>query len=240
MALATRHGAAAAVIARSLRATAARLAGVLLALLLAACAGPPVPDWQSNAHASLERFQTAWLRGDSRTAQAEFARARAELARTGRADLVAHAELTRCAMQVAGLQFDECPGFAALASDAGEAARAYAHYLEGRWEGLAVALLPAAHRAVVAAGAGAQADGALAQIDAPRSRLLAAGALLRTGRIGPAGVAIAIETASAQGWRRPLLAWLGVQEQRAAAAGDAQAVAAIRRRIALVAQQVQR
>lgn len=219
---------------------AARLAGALLALLLAACAGPPAPDWQSNAHASLERFQTAWLRGDSRIAQAEFARARTELARTGRADLVAHAELTRCAMQVAGLQFDECPGFAALAPDAGEAARAYAHYLQGRWDGLEAALLPAAHRAIVAADAGAQADRALAQIEAPRSRLLAAGALLRTGRIGPEGISIAIETASAQGWRRPLLAWLGVQELRAVAAGDAQAVAAIRRRIALVSEQEQR
>jgi len=47
----------------------------------------------------------------------------------------------------------------------------------------------------------------------------------------------AIDTASDQGWRRPLLAWLGVQAQRAEAAGDAQEEQRIRRRIALASGQ---
>jgi hypothetical protein len=34
-------------------------------------------------------------------------------------------------------------------------------------------------------------------------------------------------------WQRPLLAWLGVQEKRAEAAGDREALERIRRRIAL-------
>jgi hypothetical protein len=57
---------------------------------------------------------------------------------------------------------------------------------------------------------------------------------MKAGRITPEGIAAAVDTASNQGWRRPLLAWLGVQEQRARAAGDAQAVEQIRRRAALV------
>lgn len=204
-------------------------------LALAGCAGTPAPDWASNAHASLERFETAWLRGDSRAAQSEFDRARGELARTGRPELVAHAELVRCAMRVASLDFDDCPGFAPLAQDAGPAASAYADYLGGRWASVRPGLLPTQHRGIVTTGAAGQADAALASMAAPASRLVAAGALLRTGLIGPAGIAAAVETASAQGWRRPLLAWLGVQEQRAMASGDAQAAAAIRRRMALVA-----
>jgi hypothetical protein len=43
----------------------------------------------------------------------------------------------------------------------------------------------------------------------------------------------AIGTASSQGWRRPLLAWLGVQAQRAEQAGDAEEAARLRRRIAI-------
>ncbi|MBL8339797.1 MAG: hypothetical protein JNM97_23735, partial [Rhodoferax sp.] len=58
--------------------------------------------------------------------------------------------------------------------------------------------------------------------------------LLQTGRADPAVIALATETASAQGWRRPLLAWLGVQAQRAAAAGDGAEAERIRRRMALV------
>jgi hypothetical protein len=70
----------------------------------------------------------------------------------------------------------------------------------------------------------------------PLSRLVAAGALLKAGRITPADIGTAVDTASSQGWRRPLLAWLGVQEQRARAAGDTAAVERIRRRIALAEQ----
>ena len=87
-----------------LRMVAAGAAAVLLAL--AGCAGTPAPDWASNARASLDRFEAAWLRGDSRAARAEFDRARDELARTGRPELVAHAELVRCAMQVAALSIE--------------------------------------------------------------------------------------------------------------------------------------
>ena len=66
------------------------------------------------------------------------------------------------------------------------------------------------------------------------ARLVAAGALLRAGRIGPAAIVAAAEAASANGWRRPLLAWLGVEEKRVVAAGDGAAAARIRRRIELI------
>jgi hypothetical protein len=59
---------------------------------------------------------------------------------------------------------------------------------------------------------------------------------MKAGKITPADIANAADTASNQGWRRPLLAWLGVQEQRAQAAGDAAAVQQIRRRIALASE----
>ncbi|MEX2239862.1 MAG: hypothetical protein WD775_04115 [Burkholderiales bacterium] len=205
-----------------------RPAGPAVLLLAAACAsGPLPPDWQLEAHGALENYKAAYLKGDAKSAALEFARARGELASTGRAERVAQAELTRCALATASLEFDDCPGFAPLAADAGAAARAYAAYLAGRWDGLDAALLPAAQRAVVAGGTAAP-------IAEPLSRLVAAGALFRTQRIGPPDIAAAIEAASAQGWRRPLLAWLGVEERRAQAAGDAGAAAQIRRRIELI------
>jgi hypothetical protein len=200
-----------------------------IALALAACANKPQPpSWQPDARGALDGYTDAWLQGDTSAADAEFARARRKTASTGRFDRVAQAELVRCAVQVAALETD-CPGFAALAAEATPAQRAYAAYLDGRWQGLDTGLLPAQHRPVVA-------NGTLAGVADPLSRLVAAGALLRAGRIAPSDIGAAVETASAQGWRRPLLAWLGVQEQRAQAAGDASAAARIRKRIALVAE----
>lgn len=201
-----------------------------LGALLSGCAGkPPQPDWKVNAHGALEAYSDAYLKGDTAIADTEFARARKDVASTGRPELVAHAELVRCATRAASLEFDDCPGYAALAQDATPAERAYAAYLAGRWQGLDVAQLPQQHRAIV------QGKGALAAIADPLSRLVAAGVLMRTEQITPADIALATETASGQGWRRPLLMWLGVSLRRAEAAGDTAAAARIARRIDLAA-----
>jgi hypothetical protein len=203
-----------------------------LALVLAGCANaPPTPDWQMNAKAAMERAQDAYLSGNSRVEAVEFARARTEVARTGRADLLARIELARCASRVASLVLEPCSGFDALEPDAAAPERAYAAYLAGRAVAQDAAALPEQHRAFLSAGAAAA---KLVAVADPLARLVAAAVLLQTGHADPAVVALAVDTASAQGWRRPLLAWLGVQRVRAEQLGDTALAAAIRRRIDLV------
>jgi hypothetical protein len=180
----------------------------LIALLAGCGGGPQAPDWQTGAAQALNAFQRHYLAGNTGMAQAEFKAARSELARTGRADLVARAELVRCAVRVASLEFDDCPEFEQLRDGARPEEVAYANYLSGR----------ASHK-------GGQ---------EPLSQLVAHAVQLRTGGITPAGIAAAVDIASAQGWRRPLLAWLGVQVKRAEDAGDSETAARLRRRIELI------
>lgn len=207
-----------------------RMLWAIVAIGLAGCASSPVPpDWQLNAHGALKNSITAYLVGNSKLAAVEFSRVRAEIASTGRADLLARAELVRCAAQVASLEFNNCESFQALAKDAAAEERAYAEYLAGRWTGLNAALLPAQHGAVVTG-----ASGALNAIKDPLSRLVAAGALLQMGRLAPDAIAAAIQIASDQGWRRPLLAWLGVAVRRAEQLDDREEVLRIQRRIDLI------
>lgn len=202
---------------------------VLAAALFGACSsGPPAPDWQLNAHDSLDRSLQAYLAGRDRVEASEFDRARAELLRTGRPDLVGRAELMRCAGRVASLVLDPCAGFEALRADAAASERAYADYLAGRLRPQDAELLPAWHRGV-ATGGSALPDGG-----DPLARLIAAAVLLQAGRASPAVVAQAVDIASSQGWRRPLLAWLGVQARVAEQEGQADDAARIRRRIGLV------
>jgi hypothetical protein len=210
---------------------------IALALLLAGCAGTPPPDWALNAQSSLQRAVEAQLAGNDRIANVEFERARGEIARTGRADLMARAELTRCAARVAALQFDPCSGFEPLRQDAGAAEQAYAALLDGTLTPAQRALLPPAQQTLAAAGRSAEADRAALQATAdPLSRLLAAALWLRSGRATPAVLDLAVDTASARGWRRPLLAWLQLQRQRATQAGDVAEAARLTRRIELVLQ----
>ena len=205
--------------------------------LLAACAGgpPPAPDWQANAFAALKGYTAAYLGGNTRLADFEFNRAKADIASTGRTDLAARAELTRCAIRVASLEFDHCAGYLPLAQDATASEQAYAAFLNGNWTELDLALLPAQHRAVVQA-TGQGGTSVLSAIEDPLSRLVAAGALLQARRLTPQDVLVATDTASGQGWRRPLLAWLGVQLQAAQSAGDPQGAARLQRRMDLVLQ----
>jgi hypothetical protein len=200
-----------------------------LAMLLAACSSnPPAPDWQMNAKASSERAVAAYLSGNARVVTVEQARARSEVARTGRADLLARVELAHCAARVASLIFEPCSAFEPLRADAPAPERAYADYLAGRAVAADAALLPEAQRSVVSSAA------ALSAIADPLSRLVAAGVLFQTNRADPAVVQTAIDTASGQGWRRPLLAWLGVQLKRAEADGAGDEAQRLRRQLAIV------
>jgi hypothetical protein len=206
---------------------------VIVVALLGGCGNKPrAPDWQMNAHDSLERYASAYLGGRDRAASSEFERARDALQSTGQPGLVARAELTRCAVRVASLVMDPCDGFERLRADSPAAERAYADYLAGRISPADVALLPPQHRAVATGQGGAA---AIQAIEDPLSRLVAAGVLFRTGRAAPQVLALAGDTASAQGWRRPLLAWLGVQAQRAEQAGATEEAQRLRRRMALAA-----
>ena len=204
------------------------------AALVSACSStPPPPDWQMNAQGSMERSIEGYLIGNARVEAAEFARAKSEIARTGRADLMARVELMRCAARVASLanvEKEECDGFEKLRPDAAVPERAYADYLAGRAQADA-SLLPPHHRAIAAQSADAN---AVQNIADPLSRLVAAGVIFRRGDASPAVLATAVETASAQGWRRPLLAWLGVQLIRAEKVADSAESDRLRRRIALV------
>jgi hypothetical protein len=100
----------------------------------------------------------------------------------------------------------------------------------------AIALLPAQHQPVAAAASDTAAASAVQAITDPLSRLVASGVLLRAGKASPQVLADAVETASAQGWRRPLLAWLGVQAMRAEQAGDSAEAQRIKRRIDLITE----
>lgn len=205
------------------------LSALALVLATTACSSGPKPaDWQIEAKGAMERSVTAYLEGNGRVEAVEFARAKAELTSTGRVDLMARAELLRCASHVASLVFEPCVGFEKLRQDAAPAERAYADYLAATLQPQDAALLPAQQRAALAGG-----DAVVSGMAEPLSRLVAAAAAFQSGRASPALVQVAVDTASSQGWRRPLLAWLGVQASLLDKSGDRQGAERIRRRMVL-------
>jgi hypothetical protein len=213
------------------------LISLVAAALVVACAGgPPPTDWQANAKGAIDQAIAAYLAGDARGEAAAFERAREQISRTGRPDWLARAELMRCAAHVASLVFEPCTGFERLRGDADAAERAYADHLAARRLAKEdIERLPPAQRGVALAVAGGDAASVDVQgLEDPLSRLIAVAVLFQAGKASPAAITVAADTASAQGWRRPLLAWLEVQALRAEKAGATAEAERLRRRMELV------
>ena len=222
---------------------------------LGACTSSPAPaQWQMDSTDSLRRAQTYFLEGRASTNpspaaptlhDSEMRRVRQSIAQSGDLATLARAETAFCAAQAAALDSAglNCPALAALQGDADAATQAYARYLGGKATAADVALLPEQHRAAAQAILSAKLLSAtppsatvLANITDPIARLVAASAALQAAVADDAVITTAVNTASAQGFRRALLAWLGVQRLRASAAGDMAATAASDRRIALASR----
>ncbi|HYE39022.1 MAG TPA: hypothetical protein VEB23_03775 [Ramlibacter sp.] len=209
---------------------------ILVAMLLVAGCGnkPRQPDWLVNADGAQDRYERAFLSGRDRVAVSEFTRFRTEVSSTANAAITARAELTRCAVQIATLDFQPCTGFEPLRADASDVERAYADFLAGTLAPGNAKLLPEDYRGVAGGQGGA---GALKGIDSPLSRLVAAAVLLRTQKADPEVLKIATDTASEQGWRRAVLAWLGAQALAAEKAGAMEEAARLKRRMEIAAEE---
>jgi hypothetical protein len=212
---------------------------MLTAFTLSACGGgTPVPDWQIDAQTAMQRYTRYYLEGQVQRADASFTQARKAVAATGNINAVGHLELVRCGLRTAALDFTPCSGYnqlAALTSDPADAA--YARFISGDWQGLNRALLPPQYAAFAAAAPdSAEAQRIAVAISDPVSQLIATGLSIRRGKVDDVTLQAAVDTASAQGWRRPLLTYLKLQQQRST---DPAVLAALRTRIQLVEESLQ-
>lgn len=213
-----------------------RLLALAAVLLTAACGsgGPPPPDWKTDAADLIERYQKHALEGENTLAERYFGEAVAATGGAGRVAETARLWLVRCATRRAMLIDDPCAEYRELAqTEPDPADQAYYRFLSLDWDGLDPARLPAQHRPLVRAPAGAR-HAALAAIDDPLARLLDASLLVLRGEATPETLALATETASARGWRQPLLTYLKLREKQALARQDADAAASLDRRIRLI------
>lgn len=207
----------------------------ILGTTLAACSQkPPAADWALNAESASDRATQAYLRADQRVQALEWDKARAEVRRTASPQLLARLALMRCAVEHASLEWKECGEYQVLAVDADPQEQAYARYLQAQpLTAQQIALLPEAQQPVARAlanGEGA-ALAAVKAVSAPLSRLLAASVVLRAQGPSPALMVEGIDTAAAQGWRRPLLAWLLLSANQARQAGDMENAQRLERRV---------
>lgn len=206
-------------------------------ILLAGCGGKtPPPDWKVDSADLIERYQKHELRGENILADRYFQQAVHAAGSAGQVAETARLWLVRCAVRRASLDDDDCSEYVELAKfGTTEEDRAYYQFITLDWSGVDASRLPK-HYAALVAGAADKRHAQVAAIDAPLSRLLAASLVVKRGEADDALLSLATETASAEGWKRPLLVYLKLAEKRASERQDDAALAAIQARIRLVEQ----
>lgn len=210
-------------------------------LLLSACgsAGPPVPDWKTDAVDYIERYKKHALLGEPVVAERFFQRALNATGGAGRISETARLWLVHCATRRANLQDDDCSEYAELAKlETSAEDRAYYQFVTLKWNEVDAAKLPAQYGALLKSDT-ARLNTQIAAIEDPLSRLLAASLVTQRGQADHATLVIAMETASAQGWRQPLLTYLKLLEKSAASRGASSEQQAYATRIRLIEDALQ-
>lgn len=205
-------------------------------LLLSACGsgGPPPPDWKTDSADLIERYKKHALLGENILAERYFQQAVAATGGAGRVTETARLWLVRCATRRAMLIDDACHEYIDLARIEPNAAdQAYYQFLTLRWDNTDVSQLPKQHRDLVRAASGTR-RALLDRIEDPLARLLGASLLVMRQEADAATLVLATDTASAQGWRQPLLTYLKLQEKQAVSQGQMIESARLARRIQLV------
>jgi len=205
-------------------------------LLLAGCGAKPAPVWIAAGHKQLETFKLDFLTGrEPAITEIHFRRAVEEIKKGGDADLLGKAWLTRMALQVAVREeLEEGEYLKTENAEAVPANRNFYRFLKGDAATVEVSLLPEPYRPFWMAfrsGDAAKAAVAIAAIEDPLSRLIATGLAVRRGLEKEVILRTAVETASQNGWKRALLAWLERLKSSHEAAGDAAKASAIKSRI---------
>jgi hypothetical protein len=211
------------------------LIGLSMLLLQACGGGPKVPDWKKDSVNLIEKYKKAELKGEVRRAERYFEQALGAAGSAAKLGDTARLHLIRCATRQASLDFEPCTGYLDHAKfGVNPEDEAYYRFLTNQWDKLDGSKLPAQYRDIHKNTDPAKLLAVLQAISDPLSRLIAASLVITRRQADDATLNLAAETASEQGWRKPLLVYLKLLESRATLKDDKNWREQIRARIKLV------
>jgi hypothetical protein len=211
----------------------------LLFLVIAGCSSKPAPAWIAAGHQQLETFKRDFLTGQPpQVTDLHFRMATEEIKKSGDLDLLGKAWLTRMALHAAVLEESEKAEYGKIAAASPSPANSNFYlFLTGEPSMVDAALLPAQYRPFLKAlqsRDAAETVKRITEIDDPLSRLIAAGLAMRSGTANEALLKAASETASQNGWKRALVAWLECLSRFYERTGEVAKAATVRQRLKLM------
>jgi hypothetical protein len=213
---------------------------VTVSILIAACGGTKSPEWYLASSQQIDKFEKNYLSGEKADiTELNFSKTVEEIKKSGDLDRLEKAWLTRMALSVALLKDPDSSDYKKIEAvqSVPENSNFY-KFLTGDMMKVDNALLPNQYRKFQKALANknsAEADDAIASMkDNPISQLIAAGLAVRGKIESEAIFQVAVETASVNGWKAALLAWLERMAAFYETRGEAGKARSIHERIELI------
>lgn len=213
---------------------------IAVGVLLIGCGSKRAPDWTKAAFNQLDNYKKNYLMGKEQMAERHFSHAIDEIKKSGDLDILATAYLTKNAVQVAVLEVVDDREF--LRIDAIQPLpqhRSFHKFLKGEMDVVEEELLPGQYRAFFRAfrsGRVKDATDEILKMEEPLSRLVAAGLVVHKNKHDERCLKVAIDTASRNGWKKALLAYLEKLQAFYESKMDSEKAATIRKKIELISK----
>jgi hypothetical protein len=181
-------------------------------LALTGCSSHSVPDWKNIGYNQLENYKKNYLIGRDFIAETNFRKATDEIKNSGDLDTLAKTYLTKFGVQTAVLETfrdDEYLDIEEILPNPDYLN--FFNFLRGIIAYVDGGRLPSRYRGVyhaIQAKDTAELERQINGIDDPLSRLIATGVAVKQQCYNESILKDAVDTASANGWRKPLLVYL--------------------------------
>jgi hypothetical protein len=185
---------------------------ITLFIFLCACGSQPIPQWKDTSFRQLENYKVNFLADKEDATEPHFAKAKKAASSNNDLQLLATVYLTKYALKTAALEdFDDSDFIRIDKLQPDAAARSYYNFLKGNLSAVNAGLLPANYSRIfplMATKDMAAVKREISLIGDPLSLLITCGVWVKYLPSDESILQLAIDTAAAQGWRRPLWAYL--------------------------------
>jgi len=217
-----------------------RLLLLITLIIIAGCATVEIPEWRFASFNQLENFKNALLTGKRDSAELHFQKAVAEINKSGDINILARAQLTRCALHAALLQAIPVEDYLLLENlSPMPDNRQFLLFLRGDFHLVDPNRIPEQYRDSLRAirqGGIKEVQQALLKIENDLSRLITVGLVVRYGSYNEAILQTAIDTASKNGWKGALMVYLAAMQHHHEKQNEPEKAARVEKLMKLIQQ----